>query len=108
MSNRPSQLATLLTARSRHIYSMQISTAISLFFMLAWCLLQWSLAAGEQFADNAVARRFAEMEAQICLFAAACAAVGLIANAAAWAGVQLRLRCNGAGGNISHRIPALG
>lgn len=86
--------------------SMKISLAVALFFSLAWSLLQWSLLAGEQFAEAGLARDFAQVEAIFCAAAAVAALLHLAFNAGAMALTLLRQRH--AVARHTARLPILG
>lgn len=100
------QLNTSDNAHVRRAASMKISLAVALFFSLAWSLLQWSLLAGEQFAEPGIAREFAQVEAAVCGIIALAALLHLAVTATVHALAMLRGRRGSARPAV--RLPMLG
>lgn len=86
------ELNTHDNAHVRRAASMKISLAVALFFSLAWSLLQWSLLAGEQFAEPGIAREFAQIEALVCGAIALAAILHLVISALVHSFALLRSR----------------
>lgn len=103
--NNNSELTAFDASRARRAASMKISLAVALFFSLAWALLQWSLLAGEQFADAGIARAFARAEAAVCAAAAIAAILHFAFNAVA---AVVGARRHHAVSRPASRLPILG
>jgi hypothetical protein len=99
MLNSSTQTDSLQTRRERHVYSMKVCVALIVFFAVAACLLQWSLASGPQYVADGTPRQFALLETAASLAAATSALLRLAASGLVWSATVLQMRREAAGKN---------
>lgn len=90
MFNEQQQQLSPQERQIRYALSMRIATVVVVFFLGAWCLLQWTLQSEQQYLLEGLRRQFVQVEALACAVIAACALLHLLASAACWLAIAER------------------
>lgn len=92
MLNHTAHDLPLADQRVRYAFSAKIGAALVLFFVAAWCLLQWSLATEQRFMVEGLTRHFLMLEATVCAILAGGAFMHMTASVTGWVLTVIRMR----------------